>query len=363
MERYVGANGTRRQINLFMDFVRKTLNRDRIGATASPSRGPWDYDVLFAAGNQSWKMHAAVKTDSLTSEAVSQLVAMSRDFPKATPLVIAPFISAQLQTRLRESGINYWDSTGNSYLDIALPRLLVRTVGAVRDPYPRAAKSAQVSLRGKAAARVVIFLLSNPEPPVLRTVARETGVGLGTVGRVLDLLRREGVVIETGERARLTSRADLIARWVDDYSFLESSKVRRFVASLGAKQTLDRIRQSGLDYALTGLAAQQLLIGHGVVAVFASDERWLYIGATDSDLERLGLIRVPYGGNFVVMSGPKPEGLLGNTLVQGQLVANEWRVTADLLSSPGRERAAGEQLLALLLKSTNDFPGAPSDSD
>lgn len=140
-------------------------------------------------------------------------------------LLVADYVTPPMAQRLREKGVAFVDAVGNAWLE--QPGFVIWNKGNKPAPVPKAGKAARVFQ--PAGIRVVFALLCEPErvnAPV-RQIAEAAGVAHGTVGHILDDLRRMGHVVELGHRAgargrarqrRLRQRRRLLDLWVEAYA-------------------------------------------------------------------------------------------------------------------------------------------------
>jgi len=140
-------------------------------------------------------------------------------------LVVAGYVTPPMAQRLREKGIAFVDAAGNAWLE--QPGLMIWQTG--KKPARTAKGGRAVRVFQPAGIQVVFALLCEPErvnAPV-REIAEAAGVAHGTVGRILDDLRRMGHVVELGRRAgargrarqqRLQQRRRLLDLWVEAYA-------------------------------------------------------------------------------------------------------------------------------------------------
>lgn len=144
---------------------------------------------------------------------------------KGHVLVVADYVTPPMAQRLRVKGAAFVDAVGNAWLE--QPGLVIWRTG---NKLARTAKARQaVRVFQPAGIQVVFALLCEPgrvNAPV-RAIAEAAGVAHGTVGRILDDLRRMGHVVEFGHRAgargrarqrRLRQRRRLLDLWVEAYA-------------------------------------------------------------------------------------------------------------------------------------------------
>ncbi len=144
---------------------------------------------------------------------------------KEHAMVVADYVTPPLALLLREKGVAFVDAVGNAWLE--QPGLVIWRTG--NKPARTAKVGRAVRVFQPAGIQVVFALLCEPErvnTPV-REIAEAAGVAHGTVGRILDDLRRMGHVIELGRRQgargrarqrRLRQRRRLLDLWVEAYA-------------------------------------------------------------------------------------------------------------------------------------------------
>lgn len=271
----------------------------------------------------------------------------------SVPVIVAPFLSPPVRDELARAGWSYWDATGNMRISSDDPAVWIDRVGASRDPEPRNDAQPQRlrSLKGKAASQVIVRLLSTRRAASVRELSRETGTGLGTVSRVVELLREEGLLEDTnGGPIVVADQLGLARRWARDYGFETTFKPARYFSLLGEEIALDRLQRSALTYALTGTRAAGIEFEtQGRVAPLPASDIWLYTDdaagverAMDLAPDRRGNVLVArcdfltLNEGFSTIGGSEP-----------RKIARPWRIVGDLLGAGGRLAAVGEELASL----------------
>lgn len=309
-----------------------------------PTPGPGDfrYDaVLRVAAPDRRRARIAAEAKSRVEPRDALLIAtVAARLQKMPLLVISQYLSGATQERLREARVNWVDLTGNIRLVLRDPGLFVETTGASRRP--KGGWSAR-SLKGRSAGRAVRTLLAAPLPIGVRDLAQRAGIDAGYVSRVLDLLD-EAALVERGARGRVerVDRARLVRRWADDAPLASRGDSRMFLEPRGVTNLLDRLKNAPLRYAITGsLAAQRW------APVAPARLAQLYVDAAPADASTtLGLRPAESGGN-VQLIRPRDATVFGEAQASqdGLMYASPVQVAADLLTSPGRGPAEGEELL------------------
>lgn len=337
--------GTNDLIDRFMSALQDLGPRNSLNEISLANIRQWkgsDATVHWRVAGESFSLALDVKVSPIGPLSSSDPSARSLD--SEIPVVLSPFISRAARTQLENQGHSYWDATGNLLLQSRRPFMWIRQEGAAKDPDAEAKPTTLQSLKGRSASEVIVRLLANRRAATVRDLARESGVALGTVSRVISLLRSEDFFEPTGGGPIIvTDPLRLARRWANDYSFEKTFKAGRYFSILGSSVALERIRESDANYAITGLAAQALWYEQSArIAPLPTSDLWLY---TD-DVERIekfaDLVPDNASGNILVAHtdffepGRENYRPVGNTRT-----AWPWRVVGDLLSLSGRPAAAG----------------------
>lgn len=144
---------------------------------------------------------------------------------KGRTMLVADYVAPPVARRLREKGVAFVDAVGNAWIE--QPGLVIWQTGNRPARTPKAGQAVRVFQ--PAGIQVVFALLCDPgrvNAPV-REIAELAGVAHGTVGRILEDLRRMGHVVELGRREgargrarqrRLLQRRRLLDLWVEAYA-------------------------------------------------------------------------------------------------------------------------------------------------
>jgi hypothetical protein len=140
------------------------------------------------------------------------------------PLLVAPYIAPETAGRCRELHLPFIDTAGNAYLEA--PGVFVYIVGNRRRVEFPQQKYRAVTGSG---LRVTFALLCQPD--LIRTnyraIAARAGVALGTVGPVLDDLKRRGLIHLKGHEARLVDPNRMLQDWVTYYQTTLRPKLKQ----------------------------------------------------------------------------------------------------------------------------------------
>ena len=256
----------------------------------------------------------------------------------ATPLLlVADETTVEARAILEEQGIGVIDGLGNAHL--TLPGLLFHLEGH-RLQRQAAGPVTPIRLRGKAGIAAQALLLHPDLEWKVKDLAHEAGVATGLAHRVLARLEEEGVVVAEGRgphRVRhVTNRAALLDLWAEE----QLERPQRTLGHLLAQTPQNLIRQlaselgrAGIDYALTGAAAANLVAPF--VTAVPVVEVWV---AETAAPEQLGAAADPVaeGQNVVFLQAKHDTPLAFREHRQGIWLANRFRLYADLRRDPRR---------------------------
>lgn len=254
-------------------------------------------------------------------------------------VVVARYLSEGTRARLREGGVGYLDLTGNVWLVLRAPGLYIETHGASQDP-DREARPAR-SLRGAKAGRIVRVLIDRREPPGVRQLAAMTKIDAGYVSRVLAFLDAEALVTRVGRgRMQSVDWPALLRRWAQEAPLESRGKVSTYLEPRGLAALVARLGKSDTRYVVTGgLAA-------AAFAPIASTRLGIiWLRDAKAAAAMLGLRAADAGANVLLVE-PGDEGVFADAAQRnGVWYAAVSQVAADLLTSPGRGPAEGEELI------------------
>jgi hypothetical protein len=272
--------------------------------------------------------------------------------PGGLPVLAAPYISPSARSELADRGWSYWDATGNLLVQSRDPIVWIREGGADREPGGSAGVGREKlrSLKGRAASELIVYLLTHGEAASVRHLSRETKVSVASASRVVDLLRDEGLLKDTnGGKIALIDRMAVAERWAQDYGFAKSFAATRYFSIAGDEIALERIRDSGVEYALTGARAASLYLGlQGKVAPLPSTETWMYVADLKAVERAADLVPDPKSGSILIAEA---DFLTREGFTAGPTrTVRPWRMVGDLLSAGGRLSALGQTLADVLAK-------------
>lgn len=272
-----------------------------------------------------------------------------RDPPVGGMVLAAPFVSPTTRAQLDQRGMGWFDLTGNLRLRLDGPAVFLDRTGAERSGFRDPADRLLKSLRGPAAAKVVLELAQTALPVGVRELAERAQVGAATSARVLELLDREAAVSRSEDGAVISVRKrSLMDRWVQDYKVMASNEVVTTLDPRGLSHALKALPTLDTRVVVTGTAAARAYLPDRMTPVSPMVSLSLYTEDPVGLMTELGLKTAARGANVLVM---RPYDVVVHTkarLFDGISYASPAQVVADLLTGPGRSTEEAEQLMAAL---------------
>jgi len=258
----------------------------------------------------------------------------------AGALIVTRFASERAQDRLRRAGLSYLDLTGNAWINLERPGLLIATQGASKDPSPP--RRGVRSLKGAKAARLVRVLCDWRPPVGVRGLAARAGTDPGYTSRVVTFLEDEDLVRRNANgQVETVDWQGLLRRWSRDYDVAKTNRAVPFLAPRGLPAFTDRLRQYDGPYALTGSLAvpASASVAPGRLAS-------CYVLDPERDAERLDLRPVEVGANVLLLEPFDPVVFEHSREESGLMLVALTQCAVDLLTGTGREPAEAESLLS-----------------
>lgn len=257
-----------------------------------------------------------------------------------TFVVVARYLSEGTRSRLRAAKLGYLDLTGNAWIVVPEPGLFIETQGASENPNRDERKAR--SLRGPKAGRIVRALIDRATPPGVRELAAMTKIDAGYVSRVLAFLESEALVTRVGHgRMQSVDWPALLRHWAQEAPLESRGETQPFLEPRGLPALIGRLGKSGERYVVSGgLAAAAL----APVAPARLGLIWIRDAAVAAT--KLNLRSAETGANVLLVE-PNDEGVFeGSVKRDGISYAAPSQVAVDLLTSPGRGPAEGEELIS-----------------
>lgn len=289
---------------------------------------------LIAPGGVAGDVEIQVRSRLATREAAAL------PNPDTPTIIAAPWLSPRTRELLVMGGRSYLDQSGNVYLSIDCPGLVVRTEGAARDPSPEPRKGP--NLRGPRAWALLRTVAEVRPPYGVSDLSTALDTDPGYISRLLSVLSEELLITR---RPRGPIRAveweSVLRQMAITYSLLDANDTTNWIASAGPEQFLaDLCVTDEEEWALTGSFAAADL-----VSVTAPTVAVVYCEDPESLAEATRLRQVRVGGD-VILARPYTPIVFERTWRRGSPVnASLAQVVVDCLTGPGRMPSEGEALL------------------
>lgn len=312
----------------------------------APIQRPHGLIELISPANEEAQLFLVAKRSVEGRAVVSlrrQLDQLTTDFPNSAKVVVAPYLSQPVRSRLTEAGLSYVDLTGNIRIELSRPGLFLADRGAASNPW-RGPGRPRTSLRGEPAARVVRALVDIDTAWRITKLIETAGTSTGATYRVVEYLETEGLAErdESGT-VRVDDWKRLLQQWSNEYSLMKNSRVTRWIAPRGIPALLERMARKTLDskYALTGtLAAAEW------AAYAPANLATIYADDAEGAAQAWGLAATDASAN-VIIAEPQYSVVFDRSWLNKSDVwtAAASQVYVDLATGPGRNPNEAEELL------------------
>ncbi|WP_245713539.1 hypothetical protein [Nocardia vaccinii] len=280
-----------------------------------------------------------------------QLDAATSREPGSGGMLVARYLSASTRRRLEEAHISYADATGNLLIRSDAEAVFISAVGADTDPW-RGPGRPRATLQGEPAAKVVRALLDFARPWKIRQLVDASDVATGSAYRVLDFLEQEALITRERSTIKVPDWVALLRRWSEDYQFLHTNTITRWIAPRGLPAFLDIVRSSEVsDYAVTGsiaAAAWESYAPPRSAMIYAQDP--------ESAAAAWGLRATDTGVNVLLAAPAYPVLLSRSEVALDDLrIAAPTQVATDLIHGPGRAPSEATELLNWMEKNEQSW--------
>jgi len=149
-------------------------------------------------------------TRAILGVAIHQLNRMKL---KEKGMLVAKYINPKIADELKKNDVPFIDTVGNAYINE--PPLFIYLKGNRPEIIDQPARTFRPT-----GLQIIFALLCNRglENKPYRDIAKKVDVALGTVGEIMDDLKKTGYLIDTGvRRRRLIRKNDLLNKWVTAY--------------------------------------------------------------------------------------------------------------------------------------------------
>jgi hypothetical protein len=174
--------------------------------------------AVISDGKKRWRFSIELKGQLNSHTLGSAIAAVSKYKREHGPTaLVASYINPSQAEKLRDLGIEFFDSAGNVFLKQTGLHVFV-SGRKTRDSKTRESRPARAF--NATGSRLIFALLCNPglEEKPYRQQAKEADISLGAVNWIMSDLKSLGHLIDNGKRGRrIQNRKELLKRWVAAY--------------------------------------------------------------------------------------------------------------------------------------------------
>jgi hypothetical protein len=290
----------------------------------------------------------ATVTPRLVEEVLLPKVGLLRQVNHYTNLlVMTPWLSQKTQQMLRKNDVSYLDMTGNVSLRVPRPAIVIYTEGAMRNPRARVQEPTKATLAGPKAGRLVRLLADVRPPYRAGELARESGLSLAYVSRLLDTLGDQLLIRRDGRTIVDVDWPNLLRARAGQTALLKANTYTGMLAPNGVQSVLKGVKELPLSE-FDGVGVTGSYAAHSIAPLSAGGQLMLYVAPrldVDDVADLLGLLPVRENAD-VLMLRPSDKVVFERArVVDGLQHVALSQLAMDCLSGPGRMPAEGEAVL------------------
>lgn len=278
---------------------------------------------------------------------------LTTDFPNSAKVVMAPYLSQPVRSRLTEAGLSYVDLTGNIRIELSRPGLFLADRGADSNPW-RGPGRPRTNLSGEPAARVVRALVDIDTTWRITALIETAGTSTGATYRVVEYLETEGLAKRDESGAVwVDDWKRLLQQWSNEYSLVKNSRVTRWIAPRGIPALLERmaVKTLGSKYVLTGTLAAAEWAPYAPASLAT-----IYAQDAEAAAQAWGLSATDANAN-VIIAEPQYSVVFDRSWLNelGVRTAATSQVYVDLAKGPGRNPNEAEELLKWMERNESEW--------
>jgi hypothetical protein len=279
--------------------------------------------------------------------AISQLKMYCNRSPDTYCVFAAPYISPQSAEICINEDIGYMDLAGNCRL--SFDGIVIVQRG---NSNPFSEKRDLRSLYSPKAERVIRVLLNNPEKFWrFQLLAEESGVSLGQVSNVKNLLDDREWLITTNDGFRIKDPESLLTEWTGTYKFKKNIVRNYYTLKNPAEIEADlaeECEKGKITYALTGFSGA---VRYAPMVRYQRAMAYI-VSELDKIASQLSLKEVSSGANVTLLTPYDERIFYGRQSIDGVQVASPVQVYLDLMNMKGRGEEAASAVLNKVIKQT-----------
>lgn len=269
---------------------------------------------------------------------------------RGIPVLVAPFLNAELRAYCQNAGVQYLDLSGNVWLET--PAVFIQKE-APKNLYPHQAK--RRSPFADRASLILRFLSTDPHPMTLGQIVSATGLDSGYVSRIVrSAVDLRYAALDSDGRVRLVNQEEMLGDWAAGYTWRRNPCTTYFMKE--PAESFPELLRAVLSRSPQSRCALTMHGGNNRVAPFTSYGIWhLYLeepGLERDLVEGLHLERTPEDAGNVTLLTPyyRSSVFFNARLIEGLAVVSDLQLFLDLRHYPVRGGEASEEVLARRLR-------------
>jgi len=303
-----------------------------------------DFAVRFKVGKRDHVLICEVKSSGqprYVRNAIHQLSYVQDAFPRATPVVVAPYLSEEARALCTDADVGYADLEGNCRL--VFDSVFIERHVATR---PQVARRELKSLFKPKAAQILRRLLRDPHLTwKVVNLAEEAHVSLGQVSNVRRALLDKEWASADGSGLRLTAPNELLDAWRENYDPPAGERISAYTPLHGRPldEALGRATlESNAKIALASYTSARWIAPYARGApdvIYVDHEGWVALR------RYIEVGPITFGANLEIIV-LEDQGPLLDAVRQapGRVVTSPVQTYLDLWASGERGREAAEYL-------------------
>lgn len=183
-----------------------------------------NYDALLRIKNEQFIVEAKKTVRTSNQGLILSQLEEAKYINNRQIILIAEYISKGASVELKERGINYLDTAGNTF--IKCNELIIFIEGQKK---AKKEKTNQSRAFQEAGLKIVFQLLYKPEnlQYSYRRIAEKADVSIGSVSNVMAELEELNYLLKTRGKRVLKNKNELLERWIVDYNQVLRPRIMR----------------------------------------------------------------------------------------------------------------------------------------
>lgn len=257
---------------------------------------------------------------------------------------MAPYISEESATAMKEGKYSYMDLSGNCY--ILTRRIFLYVSGQANKFIVKKEKKNYFSKSSGAASAIMRTMLNEPQKQwQVITLAQKSGKAMGTVSNVKGFLRDRDWIKDERTEFQLQNIEELLYAWAKDYHKKDARSYEFY-----SFETISELEQEIAKWSVSHDYGA-VLGGFSAAARYAPTVRYKKIDVyvepqfLDEFVKDLDLQSVGSGGNVAITIPHDETPCMYAKMINGSYVTSPVQTVIDLLGNAGRGEEAADAII------------------